>query len=210
MQETIIQALTKRHSPQSFDTTKKVESSVLTAILESGRLAPSAFGIEPWKFLVVTDTETRVKLREVSFGQSKVTDASHLIIVARRTDMREQGVSELLARIMKTQEKSVDELSGLKGMVEGFISSQSDIALDTWVKAQTYIPLGMMIETAALLGVDVGPMEGFVPDQVDEILGLKNKHMTATTMLALGYTEEGVVTRPKVRRPFSEVVEFIA
>jgi nitroreductase len=210
MEEAIIKALSWRYATQVFDQEKKLSDDMLKTILESGRMAPSSYGIEPWKFIIITNKELRAKLREVSFGQPKVTDAPYLVVIARRTDVRENIVRELIGRTAKASGKSAADLDGLKQMVDGVIASRSDEVLDAWAKAQTYIALGMMIETAALLGVDAGPMEGFVPDQVDEVLGLKAKHLTATTMLALGYRgEDAAAARPKARRTFDEAVEFI-
>lgn len=206
-----MKALAWRYATQTFDPEKELSDEALRTILESGRLAPSSYGIEPWKFIVITDKEVRAKLREVSYGQPKVTDASHLVVIARRTDMRENIVRELIERTALANGKSPADLDGLKQMVDGVVAMRSDEALDSWAKAQTYIALGMMIETAALLGVDAGPMEGFAPDQVDEVLGLKAQYLSATTMLALGYRggDDAASARPKARRSFDEAVAFV-
>lgn len=199
-----------RYAVQTFDATKRVSDDNLRTILEAGRLSPSAFGVEPWRFLVVENTEIRAKLREASYGQPKVTDASHLIVIARRTDAREKIADELIDRTAKTHGKDPSELAGLRQMVEGGISAKDDAQLDAWVRAQTYIPLGIMVEAAALLGVDSGPMEGFDPAAVDAILGLADQHLTATTMLALGTRgDDPAASRPKVRRAFEETVTFV-
>lgn len=208
--EEIVKALSWRFATQSFDASKKVSEDDLHAILESGRLSPSSFGIEAWKFLVVVNPEIRAKLRAVAWDQAKVTEASHLIVIARRTDVRENITNELISRTAKTQGVGEEALAGYRGMVEGSMAGRSDAELDTWVRAQTYIALGIMMETASLLGIDNAPMEGFDPVKVDEILGLKEKHLASTSMLAIGYRLEGAPVRPKTRRSFEEVVEQIA
>lgn len=212
MKETLMKALSWRYATQAFDPERKLPEDTLRTILESGRLAPSSFGVEPWKFIVITDRDLRAKLREASYGQPKVTDASHLVVIARRTDVRENITRELIERVSAATGATADDLGGLRQMVDGAVASRSDERLDAWAAAQTYIALGMMIETAALLGVDAGPMEGFVPDQVDEILGLKKQHLSATTMLALGYrsADDAALARPKVRRGFDEAVAFVS
>jgi nitroreductase len=208
--ENIIQALNWRFAARVFDSAKKVSDADLHTILEAGRLAPSSFGIEPWHFFVIENPDLRAKLREVGYGQPKITDASHLIVIARRTDARENIVRELLARTAQAQHVEASSLDGLKNMVDGAVAGRDDVALDTWIRSQSYIPLGIMIQTASMLGIDNGPMEGFDPAGVDAILGLAEKHLTATTMLALGYrgADEGA-SRPKVRRAFDDVVTFI-
>lgn len=210
MQEQIAKALGWRYAVQSFDSAKKVSDSDLKTILESGRLAPSSFGLEPWKFIVVENAETRAKLQSVSYGQPKVTEASHLIIIARRTDAREHIVRERIERTAAIQEQDVESLAGFKEMLDGVIASRDDAALDAWNARQVYIALGMMMETASLLGVDNAAMEGFDPKGVDEALGLQEQNLTATVMLSIGYRGVDVsADRPKVRRAFDEVVEFV-
>jgi nitroreductase len=205
----IIKALNWRFATQTFDSTKKVSDEDLKTILEAARLTPSSFGIEAWKFLVIENPELRGKIREAAWGQSKVTDASHLIVIARRTDVRENITNELIERSAKIQGVAPEALNGLKEMVTGSMVGRSEEELDTYVQNQAYIALGVMIETASLLGIDNGPMGGFSPDKVDEILGLKEKNLKSTVLLALGYRKEGDGMRPKVRRAFEEVVEFI-
>lgn len=211
MDKGIKNALNWRYAVKIFDPTKKVTDSDLSAILEAGRLAPSSVGLEPWKFIVVKNEEFRKKMRAASYDQPKVTDASYIIVIAHRTDA-ENLTAELISRTAKTQGKTEGDLEGLKQMSDGSIAgrSASSDMLQGWLAAQTYIPLGLMVETAALLGVDAGPMEGFDANQIDEILGLKAKNLHATTMLALGYRgEDHYADLPKTRRSFEEVVEVM-
>ncbi|QQR60838.1 NAD(P)H-dependent oxidoreductase [Candidatus Uhrbacteria bacterium] len=205
----IIKAMNWRFATQVFDASKKVSDEDLKTILEAARLTPSSFGIEAWKFLVIENPELRGKIREAAWGQPKVTEASHLIVIARRTDVREHITDELLARTSKAQGVGLEALDGLKQMVNGNMAGRSDAEIDAWTKSQAYIALGVMIETASLLEVDNGPMEGFDPAKVDEILGLKAKNLTSTLLLALGYRDEHAPVRPKSRRSMEEVVEFI-
>lgn len=211
MGEKILKALAWRYAVKIFDPSKKVSDENLYTILESARLSPSSSGIEMWKFIVVENPDIRKKLREVGDNQPKITDASHLIVLTYRTDIEASLVKERLERTAKIQNQKIEELSRLKAVLEGGLAKhikQQD--LESWVKSQTYIPLGMMLETASLLEVDAGPMEGFTNEKVDEVLGLREKNLKSVTMLALGYRgEDPASTRPKVRREFDEVVEFI-
>ncbi len=203
----ILDAMRWRYAVKVFDGEKKVSEADVRTILEAGRLSPSAFGIEPWHFILVRTEEVRGALREVGYDQTKITDASHLIVIARKTDARETLVPELLARTASQQGVEIASLEGLRAMVQGSIDRMTDAELDAWVRAQCYLPLGIMLETAALLHVDACPMEGFDPQGVDRVLGLAEKHLHATSMLAIGYRgEDPTALRAKVRRDFSEVV----
>jgi nitroreductase / dihydropteridine reductase len=208
--QNILDALNWRYAVQTFDPAKKVSDADLQTILESGRLAPSSFGLEPWQFIVVENSELRTKLRAACFDQEKVTDASHFVVIARRTDARAAMVNELIERTATAQQVDPAKLDGLRNMVDGYIARQNDAELDAYIQSQCFIPLGIMIEAAALLGVDSGPMGGFIPAQADEVLGLTEKNLTATVMLALGYRgDDSAAKRPKVRRAFSDVVTVI-
>ena len=210
MKKEVIDALKSRYSVNVFDTGKKVNIDDLETILESGRLAPSSFGFEPWKFIVVENPETRMKLQEVGYGQSKISQASHLIVLARRTDARESLVNERIDRTAKIYSVAPETLDTFRGMMEGSIAGKSNESLDANVTAQVYIALGVMMTTAALLGIDSAPMEGFDPIAVNEILELNEKHLSSTVLLAIGYRgEDPSASHPKVRRIFEDVVEFV-
>lgn len=207
----ILEALNWRYATKVFDPSKKVDEDDLHTILESARLSPSSNGIEMWKFLVIEDKETRLKLRDAGFSQPKITDASYLIVITYRTDSVENLTKERIERTAKIQNENPDDLVGLKKMLDNTVAQKvKDGSLESWIRAQAYIPLGIMIETASLLGIDNGPMEGFQSEKVDEILGLREKNLKSITMLALGYRgEDPASARPKIRRNFDEVIEFI-
>ena len=210
MKEKIVEAMKWRYAVQVFDQTKKISEGDLKTILESGVLTASSYGIEAWKFLVVENPEVREKLREAGYGQPKISEASHLIVLARRTDMREKISQERIDRTAETFKVDVASLGGFKDMIDGAIAMRNDEALDSWAAKQVYIPLGTMMETASLLGIDNAAMEGFEPAKFDEILGLKEKNLSVTVLLALGYRgQDEAASRPKVRRNFDDVVEFI-
>jgi nitroreductase len=209
--ESIIEALKWRYAVQTFDPAKPILPEQLNAILESGRLAPSSFGLEPWKFVVVENPEVRAKLRAVSYGQSKVTDAAALIVLAYRTDLAESMGRERVERMAKAQGQSVESFGEMKQRADSLMAGLVEKGTATeWARVQTGIAFGMMIETAALLGVDAGPMEGFSADDVDAILGLKEKNLRASCMLTVGHRgADPAAVRPKVRRSLDEVIEFV-
>lgn len=210
MPNNILSALNWRYATKVFDPAKKISEEDLRTILEAGRLAPSSYGVEPWKFLVVENQDLRAKIRAVGFDQPKITDAAYLVVIARQTEVRAHLAQDLVDRTARIQGVDISSLDGLKQMVDGFISRLSDTELDAWVKSQCYIPLGVMVATASLLGIDNGPMEGFIPAKVDEILGLPEKHLASTTFLTLGHRGvDPAAARAKVRRTFDEAVEFI-
>lgn len=204
MKDSIKNALNWRYAVKDFIQDKPLEQELFDQILEAGRLAPSSNGFEPWKFIVVDDPETRKKLREVAYDQSKVTEAPKLVVLAYRTDP-ETVIDEIVARNAKAQGLTVDDLFGFNDYLHGVVAGENGGDVERYFEKQAYIPLGMMLETAALLGVDAGPMSGFIPDKVDEILGLREKNLKSTALLALGYRAADA-DRPKVRQSRDEAI----
>lgn len=210
IEKEILDALYWRYAVKVFDPIKKIKEENIQTILESARLSPSSMGVEMWKFIVVKNKKIRKKLREAGYNQPKITDASHLIVIAYRVD-GENIIKERLKRTAKIQKQKLDELFDLKNMLESSIIDKiKNGNLESWAKMQAYIPLGIMIMSASLLGIDNCPMEGFENEKVDEILKLKEKNLKSAVLLALGYRgDDKISTMPKVRRNFKEVVKFI-
>ncbi|MEM9486538.1 MAG: nitroreductase family protein, partial [Cyanobacteria bacterium P01_F01_bin.116] len=76
--ESVLEALSWRYATKMFDASKKIPADTWSALEQSLVLAPSSFGLEPWKFFVIDDAAVRAKLLEASWKQSQVVDASHL------------------------------------------------------------------------------------------------------------------------------------
>lgn len=207
MNNKILKALKWRYAVKEFDTQKKVSDEDFNTILESARLAPSSLGLEAWKFVVVRNSQLRKRLFDEASPQAKVIEASHFVVIARRTDVRKNITAERLTRTAEASGTSVESLGGLKDMINGFIKGLDDRQLDAWTTNQAYIPLGMMLETAALLGVDAGPMEGFNKEGFDKILGLTDHNLASVVAIGFGYRgDDPAAERPKVRRSLKDVV----
>lgn len=205
----IKESLHWRYATKQFDSTKKVTPEEFQQIKDAMRLAPSSSGLQPWKFVVVENPAVRVKLREAAYGQSQITDASHLVVFCRRTDLNEAFVDSYMASTAHARSIKIADLAGYKEMCMGIINGKSETELATWASRQLYIALGFALETAALLKVDACPMEGLSTEKFDEILGLKERQLATVGVLALGYRhpDDKYATAPKSR--FSEEEVFI-
>lgn len=211
MTEQILAALKWRYATKKFNTQKKLSPENLATLLEVLRLSPSSFGLQPWKFLVIENEEVRAQLSAAAWKQPQITDASHLIVLCRRTDVNEALVDTFVSSTAAARGVSATDLSGMKEMVAGFVKDSSKDALENWSAKQTYIALGMLLETCALLQIDACPMEGFSRDGFDKILGLKAKNLASVVICTLGYRAEDdkYATQAKSRFPLDTVVERI-
>jgi nitroreductase len=204
----ILKALNWRYAVKIFDKNKKITKEDLNTVLEAGRLSPSSLGLEPWHFFVITDEKTREEIYKYS-NQPKILDASHLIILTYKTNL-EEIIKERLERTAKIQNQKIEELENYKKFLEDGTKGKTEIELQSWLKAQTYIALGTMTQTASLLEIDNCPMEGFQNEKIDEILELKEKNLKSATILALGYRGiDPQSEKPKIRKSFEDVITFI-
>lgn len=213
----ILKAFRFRHATKRFDPNKKIPKEDFDFILEAGRLSPSSFGFEPWKFLIVQNSQLREKIRNVSWGaQGQLPTASHFVIVLAKTNLRYD--SEYLQDQLKNVHKMPDEvIEGFVARTQSFQDSdlpmlKSERALLDWSARQTYIALGNMMTAAALIGIDSCPIEGFDHPAVNEILEqqgfLEAGKWRAVVMAAFGYRAEEP-NRPKSRKDINQVVQWV-
>jgi nitroreductase len=205
--ETIIKALNRRYATGLYDTTRKVSDENLNTILEAMRLAPSSFGLQPWKFIVVTNPDLRAQMKEYSNGQGKVAEASHLIVVASKKTLTENDVDEYMNTISTTRGMPIEALAWFKSMIMGIVNSMDAASMQTWNAKQSYIAVGIGLVAAAEQWIDASPMEWFIPEKINELLGLTD--YTANVLIAVWYRspDEAAQHYAKVRYPMDKIVE---
>ena len=210
--EQLLQQLHWRYATKKFDPTKKISDDVWQALVESLILAPSSFGLQPWKFFVVTNPETRQQLVEHSWDQTQVVDASHLVVLAFKKDLNTADVDRYMQNIADVRQVPVDNLQGFAKVINGFLTKPPyPLDVDEWSKRQVYIALGQFMTSAALLGIDTCPMEGFNPPKYDEILGLAEQGYASVVVCPAGYRAEDdkSAAQAKVRYPAQDLVQYI-
>lgn len=190
MNTSIIKALNWRYAVKEFDPKKKVSDEDFSEILEAARLSPSSYGLQPWKFIVVNDPGLRKQIRAAAWDQTKVTEASKLIVLTVNKKVNAEYVDHYIAAIAKERGITAESLKGFADMIKGDIAGRSAEGVLAWSSRQVYIPLGIILETAALKNIDACPMEGFDPKKVDEILGLNRLGLGSIAMVAVGYRSD--------------------
>lgn len=207
---TILDALRWRYATKVFDPTRTISEEIWADLEQSLVLTPSSFGLQPWKFLVLTDRELREELVPMSWNQRQVADSSHLVLFLSKRALSTGDIENFIERTAQVQGKSRDELQGYFNVMEGFRARLSSEELASWAQKQCYIAQGQLMLAAALLGVDSCPMEGFNRAQVDawieEKFGL-GEYSTAL-MLPLGFRAENdkYGQLPKVRFAAEDVI----
>ena len=204
-----LEALRWRYATKQFDPERKIPADTWNAIEESLVLTPSSFGLQPWKFIVVESAELREQLLAESWNQKQVTDASHFVVLASRTDLTRDDIDRWLECSAKAQGKSVEDLAPMKGMIAGFSERMSTEERHEWNVRQSYIALGQLMAVAAVMGIDACPMEGISPTAYDRLLGLENSDYATVVACALGYRDEAdkYASAPKARFDLVDVIE---
>jgi nitroreductase len=209
--DTLLNALRWRYATKQFDASRKIPTDLWNTIEESLVLTPSSFGLQPWKFLVIQDPNTRLKLLAESWNQPQVTHASHYVVLTARTELDSNDIESWIQRMAVVQNTDPSTLSSLKGMIQGFAQAMSQEARHEWNIRQIYIALGQLMASAAILGIDACPMEGISTSGYDHVLGLVGGEHSTVVACALGYRSETdkYSKIPKARFDRSHVIEHI-
>lgn len=191
-----------RYATKKFDATKKVSAEDLHTLKEAIRLSSSSYGLQPYKVIIVENPELRAQLQPAAWGQSQIVEASHLFIFANETNIGDDAIESFLNAISVERETPLESLAGYGDFMKSKISTLEPELKNIWTSKQTYLALGNLLNAAAELKIDVTPMEGFVPAQVNEILGLDKLNLNASLIATVGYRHEDDTTQfyKKVRK----------
>ncbi|OQD41659.1 NAD(P)H-dependent oxidoreductase [Croceivirga radicis] len=207
----ILSPLKWRYAVKKFDSTKKVSKEDLDKILEAIQLSASSYGLQPYEVFVITDNAIREKLQPVSWGQTQIVDASHLLVFANKTNVDSAYIDSYLENVGNTRNLPPEALSGYGDFMKSKITELSQEVKSIWAAKQVYIALGNAMDICAALEVDSCPMEGFESEAYNEILGLTEKGLNAAVVLPIGYRSEEDQTQhyAKVRKSKEELFTFI-
>lgn len=211
MNNTIIDDLNWRYATKKYDPEKKISAVDFEIICESLRLVPSSYGLQPLKYFVIEDKSMREKLRPLAYGQTQITDASHLIVLCSYRNISPKIVAEHLTLMSEVRSIPLEDLSKFGENMLASFSKLSAEELSEWTAKQAYISLGHIMHTCANMRIDATPMEGFNKISFDETLDLASKNLQSVLLLAVGYRspEDNLSSLPKVRKPLSEIIEIV-
>ena len=210
--EQLLGRLNWRYATKQFDPTRTISAQDWAALEEALRLSPSSGGLQPWKFVVITNPAMRAKLLPASYGQAQITNASHLVVFAAKKNYGEADVDTVINNTAATRGLPVEALAPFREMlVGGIVRAMDEPARDAWARNQAYIALGTLLTSAALLGIDACPMEGFDRAQYDEILGLKGQGYGSAVIATLGYRDSGdqLANAAKARLPKEQIFAHV-
>jgi nitroreductase / dihydropteridine reductase len=186
MSTPFIDSLHWRYATKQFDTTKKLTPEQVETITEAVRFAPSSYGLQPLKCIVVGNAEMKVKVQEAAYDQTQVSEASHVLVFCSLTDITAEYVDRYIAHSAQERQVAVESLQGYRNAMVKFIEGKTTEQKVEWMKKQVYLALGIAIAACALERIDACPMEGFNSEKLDTVLGLKEQGLTSTVLLPIG------------------------
>ena len=205
----LLTTLKWRYATKKMDKSKIVPQEKIDRILEAIRLTATSSGLQPYEVFVVTNDDIRQKIVPHAWNQVQITDCSHLLVFAAWDNYTEARINHMFDLVNEVRGFVNEGWENYRKMVLATYPPRDAEVNYQHAARQAYIGLGTALIAAAQEGVDSTPMEGFVPDKVDEILGLKEKGLRSVILLPLGYrADEGdwLVNLQKVRRPKEDFV----
>ena len=206
----LISKLNWRYATKRMNDTKVPQVKV-DRIMEAIRLAPTSYGLQPFKVIVVENPALREKIFNEACPQPQIKEGSHVLVFTAIKNVDAKLVDEYMQLIAETRSIPVESLSGFRSAFDGIVAGSEEKNYP-WTARQAYIAFGVGIVAAALEDVDATPMEGFSVEALDNVLGLAKQNLSAVTILTLGYRDtanDPLAIAFKVRKSAEELFDII-
>ena len=207
----IIPALEWRYATKKMNG-EKVSDQKITSVLEAIRLAPTSSGLQPCEVLVITSQKVKEEIKKLAYNQSQIAECSHLLVFAAWDHYTVDRMNHYFDHYEKERELPKGFSDGYKNGVMKQLTAMSRERQFEHAARQVYIALGMALTEIAILKIDSIPMEGFVGNEVDELLGLDKKRLKSVVMLPIGYRDaenDWQSELKKVRKTKEDLVTYI-
>lgn len=193
MKPHLLDAIQQRYACREFIADRPVSTDALALLLEAGRLAPSAFGLEPWRFATVTESTTKAALAHACFDQPAATSAAAFIVIMAIIDKLEPDADYVRTRFQA--EARDQDVAPIHDAYRHFYHADSIAA---WAQGQCNYAAAHMLLQAAHLGLGSCPIGGFDADALATTLSVETGEIP-TLVIALGHCRH--VAPERIRKP---------
>lgn len=210
--QSLVERMQWRYAVKKFDESRTISPADWSALEQTLVLTPSSFGLQPWRFVVITDPAIKASLPAISWGQKQTQQCSHYVVFAARTSMTAEHIDRLIQRTAEVRGAPIEALANYRGMMmKTLVPPAPGFEIRHWAELQTYIALGNFMTAAAVVGIDTCPMEGIERDKYDALLGLPAQGFATTVACAAGYRapDDRYAGMAKVRYPTDEVIQRV-
>ena len=197
-----------RYAVKKFDHHKILSDNQINILKQAFNLTATSYGLQPIKLVVVKTKDIQKELVLHSWNQQQISQASHLLVICIDTKLDETDVEKYFERVKEIRNTPDEIINSFKEYLKTTISGKTKEDLLSWAKNQAYLALGNLLTVCANEKIDSCPMEGFIPEKYDEVLGLKEKNLSSVLVLPVGYrAEDDIMThQKKVRKNVDEIV----
>jgi nitroreductase / dihydropteridine reductase len=204
----IIDHLKWRYAVKKFDSEKQLSSIQINTLKEAFNLTATSYGLQPLKLIVVKNKKIQKELVTHSWNQSQIEEASHVLVICIPEKYTTEEVKiyfELVKKIRKTPDSVLNPFIKI---LTSEIQNKTQEELSLWNRNQAYIALGNLMTVCAVEKIDSCPMEGFIPEKYDEILGLKKQNLKSVLVLPVGFRANDCYMKDlaKVRKLTQETI----
>ncbi len=208
----LLEVLRHRYATKAFDPSRRIDAETWAALEQALVLTPSSYGLQPWKFLVITNPDLRAELRPHSWNQSQITDASHLVVFLAQRTILASDVERLISATSAARGVPAESLAPYRDLIlKDLVNGPRSAVINNWAINQVYIALGNFLTCAAVLGVDTTPIEGFSPADYDRVLGLEGSPYHSAVVAVAGYRsgDDKYAALAKVRYAANELIQHL-
>jgi len=206
----LIKNLNWRYATKKFDTSKKVSDNDIQKLKKAIQLSVSSYGFQLYKVLIIKNTKIKEQLKPLSWNQSQITDASHLFVFCNYIDASPEAIDDFIKQTAETRNLDIEQLNDYGDFIKSKLAEKPQEEKTSWLKSQTYLALGNLLNACAELKIDACPMEGFESEGYNQVLGLNKKGLNASVIAPVGYRHKDDYTNslPKVRKSMEQLFDF--
>ncbi len=203
-----IESLQWRYATKKFDRSKKLSNAQINTLKEAFNLTATSYGLQPIKLVVIQHEKIQERLVSASWNQQQIAQASHVLVICIQDNFTSKEVVNYFDLVKKIRNTPDEILNSFRSFLIAEIDKKTPEELNIWNKNQAYLALGNLLTVCAIEKIDACPMEGFIPEQYDEILGLKAQGLTATLVLPVGFRadDDAMKDLAKVRKVLGDSI----
>lgn len=200
-------AMDWRYAVREFSS-EKLDDQVVKGLIDATRKSASSYGLQPYRMVLVESEAVRKDLLPFSFGQQKVVDSSHLLVLAADSEIGDRTVERYVSLYLRERQVAYEDIAGYAEHMKRALAAKSPLEKAQWAHQQAYIALGTLLTVAAHEGIDCCPMTGFDRDAYNQVLGLSSRGLESVAIVALGQRsgQDRSADLPKVRIDYEDFV----
>ncbi len=183
MTKTTLQSIKDRYSASNFDPNATISNAEITQLVEYAAQAPSAYNIQHWQFIAIKDKDMKNKLMQTAYGQQKVGDASVAFVVLGDI-LAHKNLQDAFAPMVNNGHISQEIVDGIVNSSNGSYDNNEVARRDEAIRSASLASMCLMLAADAM-GFISGPMIGFDPNAVKQLLGLGD-NLVPVMMIVVG------------------------